>query len=52
MKALDSANATIATVNHTAGQSTSQRLTLTGGNIARIDAMGAEISVQKISYKK
>ncbi len=52
LTALDSGGGVITTVNHTAGQNTSQALNLTGGNIAQIDVIGAEIAVQKICYRR
>lgn len=49
--AYDSNGNQIASVEHTAGQSTVQTLVLTGAGIARIDVIGAEIGISDICYQ-
>lgn len=51
LNAFDKNGTLVSTADHTAGQGTTQTLTLSGGNIARIDIIGAEIGLGKICYR-
>ena len=51
LEAFDKDGNLITGQDHTAGQSTFQTIILSGGNIASINVMGAEIFFRKICYK-
>ena len=52
LNAFDKDGNLVSTADHTAGQGTTQTLTLSGGNISRIDVIGAEIGLGKICYRR
>lgn len=52
LNAYDKDGNLVSTANHTAGQGTTQTLTLSGGKISRIHVIGAEIGLGMICYRR